>query len=116
MRGQEKIIDLRLSGVTPESLWLNDFPCTLDPECIEEIDVSKDDPSLADLRFLVGLTVHIASESSERARAFCEAVKRAGAQFVVTCYSPSEKWYQNGWVEFWTRTDDGWKVILPWPK
>lgn len=108
MRGHEKIIELRRRGVTPEHVFLDDWPKSLDG-VIDEVDVSADAPGLCDLRFLVGLNVHIASADERRAKAFCEAAMRASAALVIATYSPMEDWVRSSWVRVCVRDADGWR-------
>lgn len=93
MRGHERLVALRRHGIRPPSVWLTDAPPPqpladgtrldwwaftkpLPPEV--SIDPA-DSPLRADLRFVVGLTVHVMLDDSDRMAAWVQACRDAGA-------------------------------------
>lgn len=89
MRGHESIIAMRKTGFTPKIVFLNDWPCKTDWfEHLDHATVSTagDAISSLDLRFLVGLTVSISSQSEGRAKALFEKAKASGAKTVAACH------------------------------
>lgn len=89
MRGHEKIIAMRLRGKAPEVVFLNDWPCETDWAEWGEfptVCVAGDSIPLLDLRFLIGLTVSISSDSEERAKALFEACKAVPVAVVVSLH------------------------------
>lgn len=97
MRGHDVILAMRRRGVRPASVWLVDAPphkpladgTRLDwwafgkalrnlPPAEVSIDPT-DYPARADLRFLVGMTVHVMLDDPDRMRAFVQACRDAGA-------------------------------------
>lgn len=108
MRGQEKIIAMRLSGKAPNMVFLNDYPTHR-----EELDwfenglaatvqtSPQDAPERLDLRFLVGLKVSVSSDDENRAKAIFEACKKAGAKTVAAChvYRVSSEACRAGWSQ-----------------
>ncbi len=107
MRGHEKLIEYRRMGKSPRDVFVNDYPCNTDwyenPGDHATISTDGDDVELLDLRFLVGLTVHISSPSEIRAKALFEACKRAKALRVGASVTQGEKraWDQSGWAAVW---------------
>lgn len=97
MRGHEPIIKMRLRGKKPAVVFLNDCPCTTSrdwhnpgekygevwPADHASVCTHGDPLSSLDLRFLVGVRVHVASVSEGRAKALFEKVKGVGAAMVV---------------------------------
>lgn len=93
MRGHEPIIAMRRRGVRPASVWLTDAPppkpladgTRLDWWAFGKIlpaEVSiepGDHPLRTDLRFVVGLRVHVMLDDPERMHAFVQACRDAGA-------------------------------------
>lgn len=93
MRGHEPLLAMRRRGLTPTSVWLVDTPpprplrdgTRLDwwafrPALEAEVFIeTADHPQRVDLRFVVGLPVHVQMADPVRMRAFAEAAQRAGA-------------------------------------
>lgn len=107
MNGHLEIIALRKRKVKPEFVFLNDYECQTDWfETGDHVTISltnKDIPETLDLRFLVGTTVSISTESENRARRLLEACKRAGCSTVAVAVTDSSKkpWDQDGYMEVW---------------
>ncbi len=107
MRGHEQVIALRLKGVKPAIVFVNDFPCATDWLEHNEhatISIANNTPvHLLDLRCLVGLVVSISSDDEQRAKALAAACKRVGARTVAAahtiCLSPWR--VATGWAEIW---------------
>ena len=106
MRGQEKIIESRISGYTPAIVFMNDYPCKTD--WFEQRDhatvCTYGDPiSSMDVRFLVGLKVSISATDEARAKALFELAKKAGAKTVGACHVQRgvPGWKQSGWADVW---------------
>jgi hypothetical protein len=113
MRGQEKVIEMRLRGKKPAMVFLNDWPCRTDWfETGDHATISTDgDPTESlDMRFLVGTAVSISSESESRAKALYEACKRHCDIVAAHVHQPGV-WpnRQNGWTAVWRR-DSGSEV------
>ena len=107
MHGQEKIIDVRLTGKKPSIVFLNDYPCKTDwCDYDDQATVCTYNAPLhsLDLRFLVGLRVSISATSEQRAKDLFLMAKTAGASFVVATHVQSETSPQNqsGWVQVWS--------------
>jgi hypothetical protein len=92
MRGQDKLIAMRLAGKTPKCVSLWDFDMDTDwarwgdqPRvCV------KGDPVIdMDLRFVVGLVVHIETHSPERAEEILAKCVDSGALIVAASSYPS---------------------------
>jgi len=93
MRGHERLVALRRRGIRPPSVWLVDSPppqpladgTRLDwwaftkPQPVEVSIDAADSPQRADLRFVVGLTVHVTIAEPQRMRAWVKACSDAGA-------------------------------------
>lgn len=107
MRGHEHIIELRKAGRKPKIVFLNDWPCKTDWfETADHATVSLNgDPlSSLDLRFLVGLTVSISSQSESRAKALAAKAKWFGAHTVAACHVQPRHWHQQtGWSEIYRK-------------
>lgn len=110
MRGQDHIIQMRIAGRTPKIVFLNDWPCKTDWfEHSDHATVSTAGDALSslDLRFLVGLTVSISSESETRAKALFAKSKWFGAKTVaaVHCIPSVLPHKQSGWTEVFRETE-----------
>ena len=115
MRGHEPLIAMRKSGIAPKIVFINDFPCQdsrdwsnpgekygeVWPADHATVSTAGDLLSSLDLRFVVGLTVSITSESEGRAKAIFAKAKWFGAKTVAACHHqagvPIHK--QAGWTE-----------------
>ena len=120
MTGHEPLIAMRKAGQRPEAVFLDDFesPTARDwhepgkrfgqawPMDYPTVAIAKsDNPRSLDLRFVVGLQVHISSPSEGRAKALFERAKQCGAAVVAAAVleagiKPRE---QSGWMEIWHR-------------
>lgn len=91
MKGHENLIKMRLAGKKPSAIWvyLRDYPnwdfnwefaCPDKPEVFIS---PKDNLRLLDLRFAVGLTVHIIGNDESRTRAVLNALQAANAKRVI---------------------------------
>lgn len=119
MHGHAPILKMRIDGVRPSIVFLNDFR---DPSADDwhnpgkgygqswapdhatvQID-PKDRIEALDFRFLKGLRVAAMSLNENRARAILEACKRAGAQTIVASHSIqiNECRFKAGWMEVYT--------------
>ena len=116
MRGHESIIAMRKSGIAPKIVFINDFPCQTShywrnpgdkfrQEWLADhatVSTVGDALSSLDLRFLVGLTVSISSESELRAKAIAAKAKWFGAKTVAACHvQPGSPYKQAGWSEIY---------------
>ena len=101
MRGHEPLIQMRLEGFKPALVFLVDNPRRPDWHIhggSPEVSIYDDHPERSDLRFLVGLRVSITARTEDRAKAFFEAAKRAGAEIVASGWSESPK---RNWFGFY---------------
>lgn len=106
MRGHETIVRMREQGAKPSFVFINDYPCDTDwfetghTACV---CVDGDTPAALDLRFLVGLSVCVASRDEKRAKALFELCKESGVQRVAACHLqpgvPPGR--QSGWAAGW---------------
>jgi hypothetical protein len=97
MRGHEEIVKLRMLGVTPAVVVVNDHPCPTDwPKWGETATVCIFDDGIEniDFRFAKGLTLNICAANKTRAAALFELGKGSGAK-VVACGS------DDGFNEIW---------------
>ena len=96
MKGHQHLIALRRRGVVPASVCLNDFPVAdwvwrdwHHPICSgvrlhADIAIHPDDnPARLDLRFCIGMMVHVVSLEYGRAMRFAKAALEAGARRVA---------------------------------
>jgi len=123
MTGHEPLIAMRKAGQRPEAVFLDDFhsPSARDwsepgkafgqvwPMDYPTIEIAQNDnPRTLDLRFVVGLQVHISSPKESRAKALFERARQCGAAVVAAAVlepgvRPRE---QSGWLEIWRREAD----------
>lgn len=87
MRGHNDLIAMRCAGLAPVSVWLHDQP--IDTEWAKWGDVPRvcvaNDPVVdLDLRFVVGLVVHIESHDVRRAEQLFSKCIEAGASIVAS--------------------------------
>jgi hypothetical protein len=112
MRGHENIISLRKKGMKPSGqVSLNDFPMTqkyIQWEFAQDglspsVCVDGDSIHTLDLRFLVELQVHIASNDPDRGRLLAQKARKAGADLVVCVAGDKGAIWRNGdekWLSF----------------
>ncbi len=65
MRGNDKIIQARLSGRAPGAIYFIDYPDTAPLE-LGDVDVTGDQLHMLDLRFVAGMLVGITSDNQQR--------------------------------------------------
>lgn len=102
MTGDKHIINLRLSGKTPEWVFINDYPCeapTSDKH--PNLCVDGDDIASLDLRFLVNLKVSVSSADESRCKALLNACKRHSASLVAAAVTDGSL-NSTGFTEIWT--------------
>ena len=113
MIGHEPIIAMRKRGTTPKIVFINDFPCQTSrdwhnpgkkfgqqwPADHATVSTAGDPLSSLDLRFLVGLTVSISSESEIRAKAIFAKAKWFGAKTVAATHIKPGIRITSGWTE-----------------
>lgn len=78
-----------MQGKKPNCVFVNDMPCPVDWERWGDhptVCVDKDKLEDIDLRFLIGLRVHITSLNNLRARALYTMAKEAGAAMVASVH------------------------------
>lgn len=108
MRGHEDLIKLRLQGLKPAWVYINDHKCRTDwrtDGMPATVCVAGEAISSLDMRFLVGLSVVVNADDKQRAVALFEAVKLTGAEFVVAVEHQPGNHYTNqtGWGATWWR-------------
>lgn len=102
MTGDKHIINLRLNGLTPEWVFINDYPCqTPTDDKYPNVCVFGDQIESLDLRFLVNLRVSIASTSEDRAKQLFDRSVRSGAVLVASGHvlSGVSAYSQDGWSQ-----------------
>lgn len=106
MRGHDKLIAMRSMGLRPVTVFINDYRTPAKYLDGTILDVTGDDMNTVDMRFLVGLTVSIASTTEERAKAILEACKRGGAAKVGVVHLPVTRADQRttDYIEIWNGT------------
>ena len=120
MTGHEPILEMRLAGVRPSSVSIDDFknPIAKDwhnPGAKYGEVWEPDSPSVQidptdriealDLRFLVGVAALVSGSTESRAKALSSACKRAGASMVIASHSfpVNEHRSETGWMEVWNK-------------
>ena len=100
MRGHDKLIAMRLAGKTPSSVTLWDFDIDTNWAAFGELPrvCIKGDPVVdMDLRFVVGLVVHVESYSADRATEIFDKCIDNGAAIVAASSHPSpadDPWFR----------------------
>ena len=97
MTGADSLRDMRRAGKAPRCIWIVDGDNVravdwhketnlFDGQFHAEISIAQTDiPEVIDLRFVVGLTVHLSAERGDmRARRLHAALIDAGARRVIT--------------------------------
>lgn len=109
MRGHEDIIKLRLAGLKPAYVFVNDYPCETGLTDVDSarvrVSTAEDVIQMLDLRCLVGLRVGVASHCETRAKALHEKCKAAGAVEVGSVHVQYgvHEFKQSGWAEVWRK-------------
>jgi len=103
MKGHENLINMRLAGKKPQAVWfyLRDYPefkyhwdSYSGGYAMPEVFVSPDDNiKLLDLRFVVGMTVHVIGWHNDRIKDICEALINAKAKVVYAVVDSKVKVY-----------------------
>lgn len=108
MRGQDGIIKMRMQGLAPQIVHIDDYNFKSPLADWEEKDhvptvcVHKDVLEMLDLRFLVGLQVFISSHTEERAKKLFDLCKKARAKVVSSGHTIQQgERYKTGWNEFY---------------
>lgn len=94
MRGHQSLLQARRLGAVPASVWLHDLPAGQQPirqrfpwpvfGAHAEVDIeATDSPARLDLRFVVGLEVHIHAWSQQRLQALTDRARECGAKRVL---------------------------------
>jgi len=91
MKGHENLIKMRLAGKKPNAIWvyLRAYPKwdfnweVFSPDKPEVFIAPEDNIRLLDLRFAVGLTVHIIGNDEVRTRDVLSALVAANAKRVI---------------------------------
>ncbi len=106
MRGHEALVDMRRRGVRPAAVWLTDIPpprlltggaqrqwwaCAA-PLAAEVYVEPGDAAARSDLRFVIGMPVHVQMADEHRMRAFVDAAREAGA---LAVYGSSHRFDQE---------------------
>lgn len=121
MYGHLPIIKMRQQGTKPKAIFVNDFHCKTASDWHNPgiklgerwnpdnptVCVAGDEIAGLDLRFLVGVTVHISSTSEPRAKELFAKAVEMGAHTVGACHSavdarPSDP---MGWFEIYRKGD-----------
>ena len=94
MRGHTQVIAMRRKGYAPSAVWLYDTPPDAPresqrfawPAFGQSADVSieaDENPGRLDLRFVVGLRVHVMAADEQRLQAITEQAMECGAKRVL---------------------------------
>lgn len=90
MIGHEQVIALRAEGYKPAAIFVEDKPVSrlgaeweIDAGGLPVVYVGGDNPDRADLRFVVGLRVHLLAEDPGRAVRWVDRLLLDGAAHVV---------------------------------
>lgn len=90
MTGHEQVIALRARGYKPAAIFLEDKPVPaigagweLDAGGLPAVYVGADNPDRADLRFAVGLRVHLVANDPSRAVRWVDRLLLDGAAHVI---------------------------------
>ena len=119
MRGHENIITLRKRGISPDTVFINDFPCDTDwfnpgakygevwPSDHATVSTDGDVIQMLDMRYVVGLKVIIMSESETRAKALFEKAKASGARTVAAGHviGSTRQNTRTGWCEVYRKQE-----------
>ncbi len=102
MRGHLKLIEMRMQRTRPGIVFVNDYACDTNWHNSGDavtISTAGDVVQTLDLRFLVGLTVSVSSESEIRAKALFEKCKASGAEVVAAAHvlPQQSQFTQTGW-------------------
>lgn len=104
MTGHEHIVEMRRAGQRPAYVWLSDVRKHIPHEFTVHVK-PEDVPEHLDLRFLVGTTVLLESESAERAQRLTACCRQYARRVVCTTY--------QGWHVASVTDTDG---VMTWPK
>lgn len=100
MTGDKHIINLRLKGLTPEWVFINDYPCQAPTDDNNpNVCVYGDSIESLDLRFLVNLRVSVSTDDESRCKALLNACKRYASE--VAAGVSQQGYEQNGFSEVW---------------
>lgn len=91
MRGHESIVKLRREGMKPHAVFVYDLPDLRvfggTDLLIEEGDI----PEALDLRFMVGLTVHVSVIDTPKGRRISQACAEASKRCVTAYHRPGQR-------------------------
>ncbi len=91
MNGQREIGQLRRSGSKPVAVFLLDYPekkpwpvaDQLARGVVPGLHIDRDDPAACDLRFLIGIRVHLACDNESRAATWVDRLHAAGVKHII---------------------------------
>ena len=108
MIGHQPLIKMRMSGVAPQYISIEDHLSLNAHEWHEWDDspticIAKDDLHNMDLRFVVGLTVFLSSFDEQRAKAVHQKLIDAKARVITSCVLllGQPHFRQTGWSEIY---------------
>ena len=96
MKGHDGIIKMRMRGYKPEAIWLLDYPCSTAWEEFQDdpvVCVHNDNLNTLDLRYTIGLDVHISSYSVDRAKTLLDLCVKHSASKVIACCDNWIDWH-----------------------
>ena len=104
MRGHEALIEMRRNRIKPSMVFIFDDDYLPNWHVVgdyPEISVPEERPDRLDLRFLIGLSVHISASTKKRAQDLFDACEKAGAAIVVAGFHNT---YRDCWFRIFDRT------------
>ena len=110
MKGAYAVFTMRRAGKRPSGVWITQTAsphCLMWQDCADlqaypEIEIlSNENPESLDLRFVVGLTAHVASKDYFTGEKLHNALLKAGAKRVITVVGEiiiDSETGEHGWV------------------
>lgn len=93
MKGADAVFAMRRAGKRPKAVWITQTESPLclmwqkydDLQAYPEVEIlPNENPNALDLRFVVGLTVHVAGKNYQTGKKLHHALLNAGAKRVIT--------------------------------
>lgn len=91
MKGQDAIVKLRRKGIKPHAVFVYDLPAQRVFDGTDVLIEESDIPETLDLRFLVGLTVHVSVIDSPKGRRISQACAAASKRCVTAYHRPGQR-------------------------
>lgn len=91
MKGHDLILRRRREGIKPHAIFVYDLPKLLSFEGTDVLIEEDDVPEALDLRFMVGMLVHVSVIDNPKGRRISQACAEASKRCITAYHRPGER-------------------------